>query len=385
MKNLFVHLFICCSAMLSLSAGEFTVATYNCGGLSEHYDYIRAACMQKLMQERYNKEPLEMATVEKIQEVALKMMFAKSKGERLSAKQVWKDKEYDKLLSKLTSPPIDAKSVNYSWHELSEEMVSSYKVRPIELRDKAVKQQLIDQVQDITRGSGEFSQLLDQSYRVMAQRAILNHLKYDILCFQEADFITMEMFPDEYEAAFSEAEHSINGVAWNTNRFALVAAIGNIKGRGYAVALKDRANGKTITVASGHLSGCNPFKAVSDPKTREKDSVKGDEELKTIATVMQEFPADFAVIGMDSNVTATHPRLTILRDLAYQIDADNFLEMTCTNPYQILNTRLDWVALKTSDKKAAITNIPVMGIGLNSIQTNVSDHKPVAARITYPD
>jgi hypothetical protein len=40
--------------------------------------------------------------------------------------------------------------------------------------------------------------------------------------------------------------------------------------------------------------------------------------------------------------------------------------------------------LKTKDKEeAAITNIPVLSVGLNNHQTNISDHKPVAAKIQY--
>lgn len=40
----------------SLYATEFTVSSYNCGGLSLHYDYLRAVNMEKLMQERHIAE-----------------------------------------------------------------------------------------------------------------------------------------------------------------------------------------------------------------------------------------------------------------------------------------------------------------------------------------
>ena len=58
-----------------LFAVELTISSYNCGGLPDHYDYLRAAVMQKLVQERYIKEPQEMARIEKIQKLALQILF----------------------------------------------------------------------------------------------------------------------------------------------------------------------------------------------------------------------------------------------------------------------------------------------------------------------
>jgi hypothetical protein len=63
-----------------LTASEFTMSSYNCGGLSEHYDYLRAASMQKLMQERYIAEPENMSLNEKIQKLALKLTLRKMLG-----------------------------------------------------------------------------------------------------------------------------------------------------------------------------------------------------------------------------------------------------------------------------------------------------------------
>ncbi len=83
---------------------------------------------------------------------------------------------------------------------------------------------------------------------------------------------------------------------------------------------------------------------------------------------------------MDSNVTATHPRLQLLKQAGYTLDADRFLEPTCTNPAVLLNTRLDWIAVKT-ESPMAVHNIPVLNVGLNSPQTNISDHKPIASRV----
>ncbi len=69
--------FICyCFISTILSATEFTIGTYNCGALSDNYDYLRGVTMQKLMQERYIAEPEKMAINEKIQKMALKILFA---------------------------------------------------------------------------------------------------------------------------------------------------------------------------------------------------------------------------------------------------------------------------------------------------------------------
>jgi len=78
-----------------------------------------------------------------------------------------------------------------------------------------------------------------------------------------------------------------------------------------------------------------------------------------------------------------NPRLSLLRDADYTLDYENALDATCTNPWQVLNTRIDWIAIKSFSDDALISNIPVLGVGLNSLQTNISDHKPIAAQITW--
>lgn len=75
-----------------------------------------------------------------------------------------------------------------------------------------------------------------------------------------------------------------------------------------------------------------------------------------------------------------HPRLNIINDAQYRLDHENYLEATCTNPYHVLNTRIDWIVI---NGEASITNIPVLNVSLNSIQTNMSDHKPIAAKVKY--
>jgi len=84
---------------------------------------------------------------------------------------------------------------------------------------------------------------------------------------------------------------------------------------------------------------------------------------------------------MDSNVTSFHPRLDILKENGCMLDYENFLEPTCASPRLVLNTRIDWIAVQ-ANTETSITNIPLLSIGLNDMHTNMSDHKPIAAKIT---
>lgn len=368
-----------------LNGGEFTIASYNCGGLSDHYDYIRAAAMQKLMQERYNAEPEWMARVEKVQQVALKVLFGKSNEEQRAAQQAWDEGNCQQFLNFITMFPNKENSPNTSWHKLCGEMLSTYHVRPVELRDQEVHRMLLGHLQDLNKlndGVADYKALLTAGRGIMAERIFLHQLKYDIICLQEANYLKSDMFPAKYQVALADHNHSINGLAWNSERFALADLIGSINGDGFAAKLLDKETGQTVLVVSGHLSGCNPFEEIISPETKISDAAKGNKELTNIFQLFETLDADVKVIGMDSNVTPMHPRMKIIKKFGYQLDAENFLEPTCTNPYQILNTRIDWVAAK-SNGEVSVTNIPVLGVGLNSIQTNLSDHKPIAARIKF--
>ena len=191
------------------------------------------------------------------------------------------------------------------------------------------------------------------------------------------------MFPENYEVRFSDSQHSVNGVAWNQDKFELVEVVGDILGKGFAVQLRHLESGKTVSVASGHLTGCNPFDASTVDALGTLDSDKGDRELQEIIKILENSPSDIKLIAMDSNVTATHPRLSLLKKADYKLDYSNYLEPTCTSPWQVLDTRIDWISAKSTDDAVSISNIPVLGISLNSPQTNVSDHKPVAAKISF--
>lgn len=374
----------------SLFAADFTVSSFNCGGLSDHYDYIRAVCMQKLTQKRYNVEPEEMAQLEKIQNVALKILFSPNPAEQQTAKQEWETGHYTNTYAKLTAHPDDSDSINKIWKEKSESIVTTYKERPVTLYDEEVSKILQNHVSDLTKGQdiylgpkNHLNDWLDITRRVMAERIFQHQLKYDIIALQEADYLDASMFPSHYDVRFSDTKHSINGVAWNKEKFTLVNTIGNIVGRGFAVELRDIKSGQTIVVASGHLSGCNPFRVEINEHTGKPDSAKGDRELLQIIETLENSKADMKIIAMDSNVTAAHPRLSMLKDAGYALDYSNYLDPTCTNPWQVINTRIDWIAVKSLDAPATVHNIPVLGVGLNSPQTNMSDHKPIAAMLSY--
>ena len=359
-----------------LTAAEFTISSYNCGGLSDHYDYLRAVSMEKIMQDRYSAEPENMALLEKLQKVALKILFSTDATERALAQKEWDEKGYQDHLELLTAELADPRSTNGAWNKRSEETITNYKVRPVVIFDPETKQRLEDHLADLT---------LQQARDVMAERIFHRHVNQEIICLQEADYLHPSNFSNDYEVLLANTEHSVNGIAWKKERFELVKSLGNIQGRAFAVLLKDKQSDKTVLVASAHLSGCNPIKIDLDPTTGAPDSVQGDAELRAIVKLFNKEDADLKLIGMDSNVTPFHPRLKILQKSGYRMDAENFIEPTCTNPYKILNTRIDWIALKSDLKDVNISNIPLFGVGLNSIQTNMSDHKPIAAKVSYHD
>lgn len=353
------------------NAAEFTVSSYNCGGLSDHYDYLRAVAMQKLMQERHIAEPENMALNDKIQKVALQILFSSDSQDKITAQQEWELKGYEGIIDTLTAP-------NAFWTKKMDALITNYKERPVVIHDEELRQQLEDHLRDLTQGKeADISELLQEARALMAKRIFAHHLKYDIICLQEADYLDSSILPSHYEVLFSMTSHSKNGVAWNTDRFELVDLVGNIQGRAFVVTLLNKESGKRVTVASGHITGCNPYRVENG------DSAKGDAELQAVIEVLDNQEADIMVIGMDSNVTALHPRLNILKDANYQLDSENYLEATCSNPNQVLNTRIDWIALKAHGQDVTVINIPVLGVGLNSIQTNISDHKPIAAKISF--
>jgi hypothetical protein len=340
--------------------------------------------MEKLMQERHVAEPEYMSLNEKIQTVALKILFSTDPVKRNLAQQEWDQNNYKKYFDLLTKAPTDPDSINKIWNDKAESIITSYKVRPVIIHDEKVSQMIDQHLIDLNKTTNlNRQEQLHEARGIMAKRIFANHFNFDILCLQEADYLDLSMFPENYETLFADSSHSKNGIAWNKERFELINPIGDILGRAFAVQLQDKETGKIVLIASGHITGCNPYRIEKNPKTGVSDSAKGDNEIQTIVDLFNDQEADLMIIGMDSNVTSLHPRLKILKKAGYQIDCENYLEPTCTNPYQVLNTRIDWICLKSNLDNASIVNIPVLSVGLNSMITNISDHKPIAAKVSY--
>lgn len=385
MKVFFLFNFICL-LLNSLSAAEFTISSYNCGGLSDHYDYLRAVSMEKVMQGRYLAEPEAMSQNEKIQRLALKILFAKEKKEETEAREEWKNKHCRALVRKLMADPTAKNSPNAIWHKKAEEAITSYKVRPVVIHDKKVNQTLGGHLRGLT---GRFdakvknADLLQEARHMMAKKIFDLHVNHDIIALQEANYLDPSVFPSHYEVLFSNGGHLKTGIAWNKHKFELIEQIEEPSEKALVLLLRAKESEKTVLVASAHLTGCNPFGVLKNPTTGQADSAKGDAELQAIVALFEVQEADVKVIAMDSNVTSLHPRLKILKKGKFMLDYDNFIDPTCANPYQVLNTRIDWIAFKCKSSEGQIANIPVLSVGLNNHQTNMSDHAPIAAKIRY--
>lgn len=352
---------------------EFTFASYNLGCLKEHYDYMISARMSLLMRERYKEEPLQMALIERIQELAARRFLSSDSVSRKLATHEWESLGYQEIVEKMLTPPGSEGSIHQKWYDSSNAMMSDFRTFPIQINHQRLADAIIEQV-----GSLENNDILLERQRLY-QKIVKDALSTDILCFQEADYMPAALLPSGYESIQSDRNKSIQRIAWNKNRFELIQNLGDIASdKGLAVLLRDKLAQKTVAVASAHLQGCNPFMRVFD-KEGKPDSDKGDKQLSDVIRMLDQTGADLQIIGMDSNVTALHPRLERLLDAGFVIDGDHFIEPTCPSPYFICNTRLDWIAAKG----ASLLNMPVMNVDLNSLCTNPSDHKPIAARVHY--
>jgi hypothetical protein len=68
--------------------------------------------MEKLMQERYIAEPENMSLNEKIQTLALKILFSPDSVDKALAQQEWDLKGYQEIFERLTAAPTDRGSLN---------------------------------------------------------------------------------------------------------------------------------------------------------------------------------------------------------------------------------------------------------------------------------
>lgn len=398
---------------------DFTVASYNCGGLPGSYDYLRSACMQKIMRKRSEQEPQIMAINNRIQELALRRMFSSSL-EQAIVDQEWSVNGYSNWQQWLVQDPKDLESeralldfyegqligenegkfgdgeeadaaqegypigFNTSWYKMLQDTITPYHVSPISLYDDEVRRSLVDQARSILGEGAEED--LPRVRKQMLRDIFEKHLKHDIICLQEANEIDPDMFPEGYNVRIARNPWSKNAIVWKKDRFKCQKIIGNRLQRAFAVCLQDKKTGREIAVASAHLQGCDPFIPRINEGRENYDCTPGDSQLGLLLTTLeQEFPDQIKLIGMDANVTALHPRLYLLKDLGYQVDYSKCIGPTCTNPYQILDTKIDWIALKQGKETdtAVVENLSVEGIHLNEIENNPSDHLPIAAKISY--
>ncbi|KIC72379.1 hypothetical protein DB42_DE00250 [Neochlamydia sp. EPS4] len=145
--------------------------------------------MQKLMQERYIAEPENMSLNEKIQKLALKILFSPDSQEKLSAQQEWDQKGYQHIFRHLTTSPMDNNSPNTTWNQKANEIITSYKVRPVVIHEKEVKQMLGEHFKDLSSDvEANTSTLLQEVHATMPMRVFAHHLKYDVICLREAGY-----------------------------------------------------------------------------------------------------------------------------------------------------------------------------------------------------
>ena len=362
------------------NSNSLTIVSYNCGGLSDHYDYKRAACMEILMAKRFMIEPENMVQFEKIQQLALKIIFEKDTEKLNLARKEWDQKNYSSISKQITLAPNKANSPNAIWYREAEQMISSFKTRPVTLCDQAFLKLKNDLNTLNTDAQGcNLSKKLVNARNSIAKKIFANIFMQDIFCFQETQYLDSSLFPDKYTVHIS-GEHCKTGIAWDKSRFTKLKIIDLLTDRGFALSLLDTFSKKIILVTSCHLSGCNPFQV--EDTNGVKDADKGDLELRQILKIVSQQTADLKIIGMDANVTPLHPRLKILKQHNFALDCNNFIESTCTNPSQILNTRIDWIAMQSNILSPVIENIPLQ-VPLNNTLLNFSDHKPIAAKIRF--
>lgn len=370
----FILLFSGVACFSNLLSTELTVSSYNAGSLPGHYDYIRTVPMQLLSQERYELEPEKLGTLQRIQRTALQILFSEDPIIKTRATEEWELNNYQTLLTEIVSPvdPLEATK----WHEKALSMMSSYKDFPVKIYDSSVKELFKTYVNELNQGQSD-NILTARSH--LAKRIFQYHLNHDLIALQETNYLDQSLFPETHDVILTEGM----GIAWNKQRFELLKVV-EANHRALIATFRDRESGQIIALASGHLTGCDPFKQGVNPSTGLPDSTRGDEELKRILATLDQLEGTLKILAMDSNVTATHPRLNQLAAAEFRLDSENALEETCTNPITALNTRIDWIGIKSSDRGITITNIPVQNVGLNSPTTNISDHKPIAAKIHMP-
>jgi len=365
-KMIFLSLFYS-----SLFCESLSIMSYNCGGIEHHYDYQRAACMQKLMRQREKKEPMALAFAAFGETVQLQALFDPTCPLKYG----------DGATSSFYHDPTQPSSFHHQWYKQASTMISHYQDPHVIIYDKEVFHNILNHCQKVMLDHNlpikglTFEEKIGACRSIMAKDFFRRNSSYDIIALQEADdFIQNKSIPKEYEVLAASQTHSINALCFKKERFTLIRKTYIKEGQGIVAHLFDKTTQKTITIASAHLTGCNPY--VKGP-----DSEKGDKQLKALISYLEKDDGNIKVIAMDSNVTAVHPRLKIVKDHHFILDYKNYIYPTCTSPYYCVDTRLDWIAVYDNKSCKRIENRKIEHCRLNAIEENFSDHAPVGADI----
>lgn len=380
--------------MFSTGINKFTmkVISYNCDCLSNNYAYLRSIVLGELIKKRkeinnVNENTNDMIINEEIQKLALKAKFDKDQQSLSSYEQYLKNNE--KLIEQLSSEDGSIEWIN----ELNKSM-TLFKDRKVnvDILDNSIKQKFKNETKINEKNKANIVSNDVMKFRKINFKELFckKLCPYDIMCLQEADYIEPSMFPKNYNGVFSKASVDKKAIVWDKNRYLCIEVtdelIINKKNEKenvyFAVQLIDKYFHIRLLVISGHFAGCNPYQPIyTDGKM---DSNRGDincqQTIKFANDKSSKYSIDITIIGMDTNVTAMHPRMDIIANEDYKIDTTNW-EATSTNPVQIVDTRIDHIAMKSKYSTMKIKNIPINSVLLNDA-FNPSDHKPIEVIIS---
>ena len=216
----------------------------------------------------------------------------------------------------------------------------------------------------------------------------IEEYQVQIFCLQEVglqyEAISGLLEGHGFEACFDGRDSAI---FWKKDDFEFVAdslAV-NEKRQYSVVTLRHLQDGKTVAVASAHLTGCHPVKLVKTaPGQTEADT--GNKDLEVIVEELAPRPVDGRIIGMDANVIPTHERLkTITKEnIGFVRDESDDLP---TNYHSLRddcigNICIDYIFARGDDCRVE----PVEGFAppeVDNLDANPSDHTCVMKDVRF--
>lgn len=356
-------------------------------------DFWAARIVNALYSEREVEESSDMAKLAKVQDVALRALCGKPKeGDEVIDKDIkgiisdannqpWKDKRI-KRLAQSTEENEKMGNLNPDGSPVKHFVVAKDQIKKV--ADDIAKETKEAPVYGWKALSSKVEKYRQEMFAKYMQQFAVEEGS-DIIALQECGgYVSSpaelkKRLPKGYSVKLSDGKKRAaggDGIAFNTERFEFkkkldIGKDGKGNERGIAVKLYDKITQKTVVVASAHLAGCNPF------HDKKGDGTAGTTLFANMLDAMDKAKADIQIVAMDSNVTATHPRLKELPKHGYKLDCEHHVYPTCVNPLSILNTRLDWIAVKSKDGKGTIENAQIKGVD----KMELSDHKPIAAMV----